>query len=653
MNDEDSINKDRLRDFFHASMDDQHELKDRIEPKPHRYVIRQRIGQGGMKNVYRVWDPLIGREVAFATLRCPDHEESFYREAHLTAKLDHPGIIRMYEIGCDQTPYFTMELLSGQTLDKLIATSSLKSLLHNFLKICDAISYAHHKGIIHLDIKPENIHIAPFGKVTVCDWGIAKIIDEEFRDEILNQDTLNHATLMGHIKGTPGFMAPEQANGRGEKDVRTDIYALGAILYFMITKKAPVKGDSVSDILEKTRNGDISTPTQHQGLSSVSMKALSFNPMDRYKSIELLKEEVLRYLNDHPTLAEDAHFIKQFELFYKRNKVHCRFIILGVLMVILFSIIHISSQNRSLSETKIALAYAQDMKNAAIKNLNRLTKQMEITNQLTMDKSDLYIKKSIDYRYRMYFLNPKMYSNQAKKLLYAANEIYPGKERALNFIIDIQFTQQHYREALDTMQNLGRPMTPRMQVYNDFIQELNGELNLSPPTKALVLLFEELQKVPEESHHLLERFLVYDQLLRKEHRDYEPLLHQLIKSWNPNVNFNLKYDKNQHSLKVQGKEISILHSDTRLGSGKSLLRFIKVKDLDISGTAINTLKLTQGLNQLQSLNIAKTPIKHLALLKDHVSLNRLLVSQEQFSSNQLKDQVPKGIHIEFIEEGVE
>ncbi|MCM8531607.1 MAG: serine/threonine protein kinase, partial [Lentisphaeraceae bacterium] len=188
------------------------------------------IARGGMKIVYKAFDSKTNRNIALAKLQVNKDKtqfEAFIREARLTAKLEHPNIINVYDVGLDEkeNPYFTMELKSGDNLQDILSKLSagdktyiecypLEDLLQIFVKVCDAISYAHAQKIIHLDLKPDNVQVGAYGEVVVCDWGICKIYDKEFDTEEFNNiefdsDLMNSVTLHGDIKGTPGFMAPE------------------------------------------------------------------------------------------------------------------------------------------------------------------------------------------------------------------------------------------------------------------------------------------------------------------------------------------------------------------------------------------------------------------------------------------------------------
>jgi serine/threonine-protein kinase len=214
---------------------------------------------------------------------------------------------------------FTMKLVEGQTLAELIARETdggkkapavraLEQLLGIFLKICDAVGYAHSRGVIHRDLKPGNVMVGSHGQVYVMDWGIAlrrsAAQTEEVADDAASQAYALPLEPPGTLCGTPAFMAPEQAWGRvDELDERTDVYGLGGILYAILTQSPPHDGgDSMAD-LEHAKHGQVAPPQQAApladlppGLCRIAMRALSPNPDDRYASVELLRQDVEQFI---------------------------------------------------------------------------------------------------------------------------------------------------------------------------------------------------------------------------------------------------------------------------------------------------------------------------------------------------------------------
>ncbi len=337
-----------------------------------KYRFIRSIGFGGMKTVTEVRDKDTGRNVAMASIPdAPDRHVSdlyrFVQEAVITARLEHPNIVPIHDIGVDAggSPYFTMKLLKGRTLSTLIkklqqkdpvetAKHNEERLLSIFTRVCNAVAFAHSKSIIHLDLKPDNIHIGEFGEVLVLDWGLAKYIGSsdhaanpllkyypEYSDD--PEMKQNGATLDGVARGTPGYMAPEQAAGlNSQKDQRSDIYALGSILYAILTYRSPISGTDVKKMLIRTIRGEIPAPSDVKGLEhtipapleAIVLKAMRHNPDERYQTVTELRDDIFAYQDGYATQAESAGPLKKFWLFLVRNGQSIVFLI--TLLILMF-----------------------------------------------------------------------------------------------------------------------------------------------------------------------------------------------------------------------------------------------------------------------------------------------------------------------------
>ena len=320
-----------------------------LKKQPQRYWKVKQINKGGVKRILNVRDNSTGRNVAMAVLQDAQnihHVENFLREARITALLQHPNIMPVYDIGLNSLdqPYFTMKLVeNGKDLDKIIQNHKIKvdksdfqinDRLELFLKLCDAVAYAHSKGVIHLDLKPANIQIDDFGQLLVCDWGLAKFSttpqEEDHIHEMANVTSLDfiNLTLNGVIKGTPGYMAPEQATLESTvKDLRTDIYSLGAILYALLTFQPPIKRGKLKNMLADTVNGRVIPLDKFQkkysiadSLIRVVQKAMHTQPDKRYQHVAEMRADIKAYLNGFTTSVENTSLIKEFTLLYKRHK---------------------------------------------------------------------------------------------------------------------------------------------------------------------------------------------------------------------------------------------------------------------------------------------------------------------------------------------
>jgi len=292
------------------------------------------IGTGALKEVYRCYDERSKRFIALARPKAGLSEEfydQFIYEAQLTSALAHPNIIKVYEINLDPdgVPYFTMELKGEASYEDFLAQQpSLEEALESYVRICYAVSYAHQEGIIHLDLKPENIQCDLYSGILVCDWGLAKYIGEKEAQNLAHLEDSEDKTIYGMIKGTPGFMAPEQATPDAIKDERTDIYALGCILYYLLQGQSPYGAEKVEQIIERTREGAYNAlelrgelRSQARRLLPIVEKALEKEPDNRYQSVEELLNDLKAYRTLRPTSREKASPWRCFSLYLLRHRV--------------------------------------------------------------------------------------------------------------------------------------------------------------------------------------------------------------------------------------------------------------------------------------------------------------------------------------------
>jgi eukaryotic-like serine/threonine-protein kinase len=261
-----------------------------------RYRLLEKLGEGGMGGVYCVEDTALGRQVALKAVRVVDSggqiAARLLREAKIIAQLEHPGIVPLHDVGTlpDGRLFYTMKLVRGRQLDQYAAeTGGLPERLRTFQKICDAVSFAHARRVLHRDLKPQNIMVGPFGEVLVMDWGLAKVLDREVRPgeenprgEAGTEPTADATTDHGAVLGTAGYMAPEQARGEiSAVGPGADVYSLGVVLKFLL-------GESAS---------------RPKALLAIVGKATAEDPERRYRSVEELAEEIAHYLDGLPVRA--------------------------------------------------------------------------------------------------------------------------------------------------------------------------------------------------------------------------------------------------------------------------------------------------------------------------------------------------------------
>ena len=258
-----------------------------------KYEIVGRIGQGGMGTVYRARDRELGREIALKVVRlpegAPDVAARMMREARTLARLEHPGIVPVHDVGTlpDGRAFYAMKLVRGAPLHELPATS-LAERLRIVERVCEAVAFAHAHGVIHRDLKPQNVMVGPFGEVLVMDWGVAKVVGEPASslgaDGVPGTDhSAEPSTGHGVVLGTPGYMAPEQAAGDSSLvDARTDVYAIGALLRDVCTGNA--------DGSHPDASGDVPRP-----LRAIIRRAMAPEPWDRYADVTALARDVAAF----------------------------------------------------------------------------------------------------------------------------------------------------------------------------------------------------------------------------------------------------------------------------------------------------------------------------------------------------------------------
>ena len=291
-----------------------------------RYQLHRELGRGSMGEVHLCRDAWIGREVAMKVL-LPAHRPDpqlrarFLREACVQGQLEHPSIVPVYDVGVDATGamYFTMKRLRGKTLGEILRGLREKSaeirqqfpqrrLLTAFASVCLTMDFAHTRGVLHRDLKPSNVMLGDFGEVYVLDWGLAKLKELTADDADLavrdpSSDEIH--TAAGRILGTFGYMAPEQALGKiAELDARSDVYALGAVLFEILTLTTLHPKTSWNAMLHSTLRGASARPSERAPdldvppeLEAVCVKSTKIDPLERYQTARQLHDALAKFLD--------------------------------------------------------------------------------------------------------------------------------------------------------------------------------------------------------------------------------------------------------------------------------------------------------------------------------------------------------------------
>ena len=280
-----------------------------------KYRVKSELARGGMGTVYLATDTELNRDVAIKVLNSPDItsdlHERIIREAQIIARLEHPGIVPVHDVGMltDGRVFYAMKYVRGKRLDEYAAeTDLLRDRLRKFQAACDAVAFAHAHGVIHRDLKPQNIMIGSFGEVLVLDWGVAKIRE-------------GPSESVGTVIGTRHYMSPEQARGEIDHlDERSDIYSLGAILLFLLTDQ----------------------PKVTKAAYAICSKAMASAKDIRYATASELSEDVGRLLDAEPVSAYRENAVERTSRWVSKN----RFLVLLVLAYLLMRIFLIFTSRR-------------------------------------------------------------------------------------------------------------------------------------------------------------------------------------------------------------------------------------------------------------------------------------------------------------------
>jgi serine/threonine-protein kinase len=303
---------------------------DHLPETRERYTLSRLHATGGIGRVWLARDASLGRDVALKELR-PERAGNpavwgrFLKEAQVTGQLEHPGVVPIYEVGRrleDQSPFYTMRFVRGRTLAEAVRTYhqrrtqgeagplELRELLTAFVGVCNAVAYAHSRGVLHRDLKPSNVVLGDYGEVIVLDWGLAKLLGQPEGDLTpLEVEAGGDGTVQGQVLGTPAYMAPEQAEGRQDQlGPATDVYGLGAVLYEILAGRPPFIGEETAAVLRQVIHEPPTRPRSlvaqsPAALEAVCLKALAKKPADRYGSAKELAAEVQRWLADEPVAA--------------------------------------------------------------------------------------------------------------------------------------------------------------------------------------------------------------------------------------------------------------------------------------------------------------------------------------------------------------
>ncbi len=411
------------------------------------YTVLESIDEGAMGEILVARDNKLNRTVAYKKIHAhvadiPSYMGRFFQEAQVTAQLQHPNIVPVYGLVVNgKNVGYAMKLIDGitlkdhtrETMDQYDKNGepdeyhTLHARLEHFLKVCDAMHYAHRKGVIHRDLKPLNIMIGPYNEVYVMDWGIAKTVDVDkdmFGDKtvMVGAEKVDEEdkTKMGQVMGTPAYMSPEQAEGELDiLDHRSDLYSLGLILFELVTFHRAINGKTSDEVMMKARRGHIDQPPRYgkqddeqEQLLAIVKKATQYMPEDRYETVAAFADDIRRFMHGEAIKARPESTKQKFMRWVSQHrKAAVNIVIYSVLasftLVVTLLFLQVQSMHETQSEGTITNQLVSQVVAKAQKIDTRFLEYQAIlegltigaTNLLTQgnrDKSPYYTNLTID-----------------------------------------------------------------------------------------------------------------------------------------------------------------------------------------------------------------------------------------------------------------
>jgi tetratricopeptide (TPR) repeat protein/serine/threonine protein kinase len=416
-------------------------------PAPVRYRRLREIARGGLGEVFVAIDEELHREVALKEIQDrfadqPDSRTRFLREAEITGKLEHPGVVPVYGLGAyaDGRPFYAMRFIKGDSLKEAIerfhrnteASSGqraleLRNLLGRFQDVCDAVAYAHSRGVLHRDLKPGNVMLGRYGETLVVDWGLAKVLGRGNEAAGVDDVPLTTTatadvtpTQAGKAIGTPQFMSPEQAAGRLDLlGPASDVYSLGATLFCLLTGEAPFPRpgeDGVGPLLCRVEQGAFPRPRQvnaevSRSLEAICLKAMARRPQDRYATVEALGQDVQRWLAGEPVSAWPEPLAVKAGRWVRKNRVLATAAAAALLVAVVLGTgggVYLQQQrDRAGKQAEMGLAQAADLREASrfadarallghVRGWTRQAGDRDLDSQLDQAEKDLALARDLD-----------------------------------------------------------------------------------------------------------------------------------------------------------------------------------------------------------------------------------------------------------------
>lgn len=652
----------RLCEIFDAVDQATHEMADEICPlfaelagTECRYTDLTLLGQGGLKDVYKAYDAQARQWVALARLRKNRglrYYDLFVREAWLISSLTHPNIIKVHDAGIDvdHRPFFTMDLKRGSSLADLIEENKTTrdDLLDIFLKVCDAVAYAHDQGVIHLDLKPDNIQCDRFGEVLVCDWGMGHSLRQDgLKSKDLAKRRTAYDALTERVCGTPGYMAPEQIAAGRAKNARTDVYALGCMLHAILTGEPPFTG-SANRVIEQTSTSEVARlrprfPDRRipAGLEAVVLKAVSLDPANRYASAIELKGEIHQYMGGFSTGAEESGFFKEAALFIARNRKASVVTLIAFVAMTVLSVLFI----QRLGLQQMATEEERGRANQLLSKVNVLSAEYaELFEESAVSKKALAEKLALSansLKNLGIFDRPAWTIKDSMQLVDMALLLDPNCNAAKWQRFTLYCLQLNFQQALKDPVYKKMDQLHGIKLLAQAFPDYNFNGNRRPDEKQLIAFLEQASQMEPQPWGYIERmFIVHLDALKdtRELRLDERFAFVEYFNGGP-AHCSLSYNQSACSLLFESDAPLIrlaLYSSG--GSGRSLLRFLPVKQLALNTSGLFHLSDLQDLD-IESLDLRNCSEVELDSELRLPQLRRITVRAGQFSPGDLKTRI--------------
>ncbi|BBM84657.1 WD40 repeat domain-containing serine/threonine protein kinase [Candidatus Uabimicrobium amorphum] len=413
-----------------------------------RYKIRSELGKGGMGRVYEAYDTELRRVVALKTLLKSHHNKRFVKETKTLAKLSHPSIVKIFDIGYeDDTYFFTMELIVGQELKAYILKEKRRSIrrcVQVMIKVAQAIEYAHQNGIIHRDLKPSNILLDEEQQPHIMDFGLARQVEDQ-----------SQLSQSGMLIGTPQYMSPEQATGNTKLvDSSSDVYALGVILYELLTGKCPFEGNNIHAILHNILNKNLLPPTSvnkrvPRDLEAICLKALEKEKSVRYTTAAEFAQELQNFMDGKSIQARPRTVFFDAWKWIQRHKIMASTAFLVTLILIMMTSLMIYQRYRS----SVSKEYWQMSNHAqkVVRDYQTTVRLMEVS----LQKAQVEMEMSQVWQERREYNKAKLTLEKARNDLLSVKEItesVTAMSRDVTFTLEqLQSFQKRYPYVANEM----------------------------------------------------------------------------------------------------------------------------------------------------------------------------------------------------------